>query len=186
MEWIAAIGSLLMFLLLLSCSNNVCLLVLYFFKNPFVPLETKVNLCRAFCFMYFPSLIKRSLWSRLCSFCACSGKIVIQETKKISLIIYLHNHNLYFTCQNQKSNHALINPLNTLTLYSLPTLSSLCLKLEERGRWRSSRWSFLPTGGSWPSKSKPQISRRVSRKRHPLTKTGTRCYCNALVVIYLF
>jgi len=54
-----------------------------------------------------------------------------KNQKNLSLIIlkYLHNHNLYLS--KSKSNHALVNPLNTLTLYSLPTLSSLCPKLEK-------------------------------------------------------
>ena len=52
-EWIAAIGSLLMFLLLLIFSNNSFVSCLLLFKIPFVPPETKANLCRAFCFKYF-------------------------------------------------------------------------------------------------------------------------------------
>jgi len=58
--WLATIGLLLMFLPILICPNNMFVVICYFFKNPFVPPETKVNLCGAFCFMYFPSLIKKS------------------------------------------------------------------------------------------------------------------------------
>jgi len=52
-----------------------------------------------------------------------------------------------YTCPNQKSNHALTNPLNTLTMYSLPTLSSFYPKPKRRIKRPPPRsltyWSIL-------------------------------------------
>ena len=56
-----------------------------------------MNLCRAFCFMHFPSLIKKVVSiPTLLLFCAFYGKIVIQKTKKNNhLQISAYNHNIY-------------------------------------------------------------------------------------------
>ena len=108
--------------------------VYFSLKDPFVPSETKANLCKDI-LLHVLSIINKKivLLPTLFLFCAYSGKMVIQKTKKNSLIIfrYLHNHNLYLLVKINNPNHALINPLNTLTMYSLPTLSSLYSKLKK-------------------------------------------------------
>jgi len=63
--------------------------------------------------------------------------------------------------------------LNTLTLHSLPTLSFLCPKLEDEEIPNEiSRLLRHLSRQNWKQ-------RRVFRKGHSLTKTGTRCYHHA-------
>jgi len=76
--------------------------------------------------------------------------MVIQKTKK--KILFNHSQNCiiitYTYLSNSKSNHALINPLNTSTLYSLPTLSFLVSKDEEEENEQIPDKIFLYTGAS--------------------------------------
>lgn len=84
-------------LLLLICSNNVSVCCLLLFKkNPFVPPEMKVYLCRDFCFMYFPSLIKSRSYPGFAFIFAFFWKNGNTKNQKIIIILkYLHNHNSY-------------------------------------------------------------------------------------------
>jgi len=107
-----------------------------------------------------------------------SGKMVIKENqKKYYLIIlkYVHNHKLYLLVKIKQSNHALINPLNTLTLYSLPTLSFLVSKNEEKENEEIPDNIFCILG-HLSRQSCKQKSRRLSKGWQSLTKTGMRCY----------
>jgi len=77
MDWLAALGSLLMFLLLLSCSNDMFVCLFYTFQKTFCPArdESFMN-CRH---QYKVVLIPTLLYFILCF----SGKMVIQKTKKV-------------------------------------------------------------------------------------------------------
>jgi len=177
MEWIAAIGSLLMFLLLLICSNNafICCLLL-FKKNPSIPPETKANLCRAFCFMNIPSLIKRSFWSRLCFYFV----LVLENgnTKKPKKIIIvfkcLHNHNFYLLVKiNNKS--YIDKPVECINHELSSNFEFLVSKAEEDENEETPDKISRILGhlSHWNCKRK---SRRLSRRWQSFTTTGMRCY----------
>jgi len=69
----------------------------------------------------------------------------------------------------------LINSLNTLILYSLPTSSFLVSKDEEKENEEIPDKIFCVLG-HLSRQSCKQRSRRLSRRWQSLTKTDTRCY----------
>jgi hypothetical protein len=104
------------------------------FKKSFCPARDESEIVQGFLLHVFPIINKKVvLIPTLFLFFACSRKMVTQKNKKIiSLIIlkYLHNHSLYLSKSIIKS--CINKPVETLTMCSLPTLSSLCLKPKKR------------------------------------------------------
>jgi len=102
-ERLAAIGSFLMFFLLLICSNNFRLFIQCFSKKILSSRPRRKRICVGLLALsIFIINIKVALIATLFLFCASSGKMVIQKkkTKKNSssiILKYLHNHNLYLS-----------------------------------------------------------------------------------------
>jgi len=96
-------------------------------------------------------------------------KILFNHSQNCIIITYIYlSKSIIKSCINKPVEH--FNPVLS------PNFEFPVSEARRRGGWRSSRWNFSPTRASWSSKSKTKISRRVSRKGHSRTKTGTRCY----------
>ena len=157
-----------MFFLLLVSSNNAFVCFFMFFKIILSSRPRRKRTCVGFFFALSVFIInkkKESFWSRLCFILCLFRKN--GNTKKQKILQSFSNICIIITCQNQKSNHALMNPLNTLTMYSLPTLSPLYPKAEEENEETPNKISHI-LGHS--------LSRRLSRRWLSLSKTGMRWY----------
>jgi len=127
------LGSLLMFLQLLLCSNNVFVCCFPFFKKIISSRPRRKWTCVGLFALCTSIINKKSFWSRLCFyFVIFSGKNGNTKNLKSIIISKCLHTIIHFLKSNIYADWTLIIPLNILTLYSLPTLSSMCPKLKER------------------------------------------------------
>jgi len=150
MDWLAAIGSLLMFLLLLSCSNNVCLLVLYFSKI-LLSHPRRNWTCVGLFALWIDIINKKSSWSQLCFilFCAFFRKNGNIKNQKI---LFNHSLNCIIITYTYLSKSIIKSCINKLFEHFNPVLSSnfefSSIQRWRRGEWIGSRQDLLYTGAS--------------------------------------